>query len=184
MAHEGVLESVLLAKFVFQTLPDLFFPFPDFSALKVYVLRDQTWSQGFAHEGRVLAVVRRLVHEQANLANVVHYHVFQLDVTHVPLFVVQDPELGERTNRGDGALLVPQSFSLRRIRQRVLHALDQLLLPCLSPLFSDVVVVHVGVEPCVNYGLRLAVNFLHFGHHALLEHFVEHLGVLDLKLRL
>ena len=42
------------------------------------------------------------------------------------------------------------------------------------------IIVRVGVEACIYGSLRFADNFIHFGHHTLLENIVEHFGVFNL----
>lgn len=145
------------------------------------MLRDQTWPQGFSRECWVLALIGRLVNQEADLAYVVHDHVLELNVAHVSLLVVQDAQLGERAECRYCALLVTQALALRGVGQRVLHSLLELLLAGLSARLSDVIVVHVRVETCVDDWVRLAIESRHFRHDTLLEHFIEHLGVLDLE---
>ena len=91
---------------------------------------------------------------------------------------MQDAQFGEGADGGYGSLLISQLLSLRWIGERVFHSLRDFFLTGLAPLLRDVVVVHVGVEACINGRSWFTHNSLHFRHDALLEDIVEHLGIL------
>lgn len=64
--------------------------YPNLFALMVYVLGDKTRAHSFSQKGRVVRQRFILVYQQSILALVVHYHVFQFLITHIPIFV-SDP---------------------------------------------------------------------------------------------
>ena len=79
---------VLSSQLILETLLNLFGLLPFLSALEVNVLCDKTWSEGFSHERRVLALVRCLVDKKTNLTDIVHDHILELNISHIAFFVV------------------------------------------------------------------------------------------------